>query len=180
MRYGRSVRRVRQFWTLLKPFGLPARLRAAVLVYPAGPGRPHRRESSAEKRRSASFGRRLTAWCNWVAFPFLPNWQPGEALAVQQSEALRKMLLGRRVRCALVVLVRFAEQLYRLRPGKASAAGRSKGPSPLKPAKSMRHWRIASASGSSNGNWKIFRFATWRSETYNRIAKSLNEKRARA
>ena len=43
-------------------------------------------------------------------FRLPPNWQPGEALAVQQSEALRKMLLAV-VSDVRLVLVRIAEQL---------------------------------------------------------------------
>ena len=45
------------------------------------------------------------------------NWSPGESLAVKQSEALRKMLLAV-VSDVRLVLVRIAEQLYRLRRAK--------------------------------------------------------------
>jgi len=50
-------------------------------------------------------------------FSLPPDWQPGEALAVQQSEALRKMLLAV-VSDVRLVLARIAEQLHRLRGAK--------------------------------------------------------------
>ena len=50
-------------------------------------------------------------------FSLPEHWQPGEALAVQQSEALRKMLLAV-VSDVRLVLVRIADQLYRLRQAK--------------------------------------------------------------
>ena len=50
-------------------------------------------------------------------FSLPPGWQPGEALAVSQSEALRKMLLAV-VADARLVVIRIAEQLHRLRRAK--------------------------------------------------------------
>ena len=53
-------------------------------------------------------------------FSLPDDWRPGEALAVKQSEALRKMLLAI-VSDVRLVLVRIAEQLYRLRQAKKSS-----------------------------------------------------------
>jgi GTP pyrophosphokinase len=52
-------------------------------------------------------------------FELPPDWHPGEALAVQQSDALRRMLLAV-VSDVRLVLARIAEQLYRLRAAKAA------------------------------------------------------------
>ncbi|MGB5346553.1 MAG: bifunctional (p)ppGpp synthetase/guanosine-3',5'-bis(diphosphate) 3'-pyrophosphohydrolase [Woeseia sp.] len=54
-------------------------------------------------------------------FELPADWRPGEALATSQSDALRKMLLAI-VSDVRLVLVRIAEQLYRLRTAKQASA----------------------------------------------------------
>jgi len=103
------------------------------------------------------------------------NWQPGEALAVQQSEALRKMLLAV-VSDVRLVLVRIADQLYRLREAKDA-------PGELKEALALEAREIYAPLANRLGVWQLkweledlaFRYAE--SDTYAEIAHALKEKR---
>src|SRR5210317_1097964 len=103
------------------------------------------------------------------------NWQPGEALAVQQSEALRKMLLAV-VSDVRLVLVRIADQLYRLREAKHA-------PDVLKEALALETREIYAPLANRLGVWQLkweledlaFRYAE--PETYAEIAHALKEKR---
>lgn len=104
------------------------------------------------------------------------DWKPGEALAVQQSDALRKMLLAV-VSDVRLVLVRIAEQLYRLRCAK-------KAPKEEQQALAIETREIYAPLASRLGVWQLkweledlsFRYLD--PETYKQIAKTLNEKRA--
>ena len=102
---------------ILAPFELPPSLRAAVLAYPfvrqygSGPLEALDAETLALAEGLAQLGR----------FELPQDWQPGEALATRQSEALRKMLLAV-VSDVRLVLVRIAEQLFRLRAAKGADA----------------------------------------------------------
>lgn len=108
-------------------------------------------------------------------FSLPPNWQPGEALAVQQSEALRKMLLAV-VSDVRLVLVRIAEQLYRLRCAKKALKEEQQ-------ALAIESREIYAPLASRLGVWQLkweledlaFRFLE--PNTYRQMAKTLNEKR---
>jgi len=108
-------------------------------------------------------------------FRLPPNWKPGEALAVQQSEALRKMLLAV-VSDVRLVLVRIAEQLYRLRLAK-------KAPTEEQEALAIETREIYAALASRLGVWRLkweledLAFRYLEPDTYKQIAKTLNEKR---
>ncbi len=108
-------------------------------------------------------------------FRLPPNWQPGEALAVQQSEALRKMLLAV-VSDVRLVLVRIAEQLYRLRLAK-------KAPTDEQQALAIETREIYAALANRLGVWRLkweledLAFRYLEPDTYKQIAKTLNEKR---
>ena len=108
-------------------------------------------------------------------FRLPPNWQPGEALAVQQSEALRKMLLAV-VSDVRLVLVRIAEQLYRLRLAK-------KAPADEQQALAIETREIYAALANRLGVWRLkweledLAFRYLEPDTYKQIAKTLNEKR---
>jgi GTP pyrophosphokinase len=108
-------------------------------------------------------------------FRLPPNWQPGEALAVQQSEALRKMVLAV-VSDVRLVLVRIAEQLYRLRLAKTA-------PTEEQQALAIETREIYAALASRLGVWRLkweledLAFRYLEPETYKQIAKTLNEKR---
>ena len=103
------------------------------------------------------------------------DWRPGEALAVQQSEALRKMLLAV-VSDVRLVLVRIAEQLHRLRTAKQA-------PASTQQAIAVETREIYAALASRLGVWQLkweledlaFRYLD--PDTYQSLAKALNEKR---
>ncbi|MDX1506782.1 MAG: bifunctional (p)ppGpp synthetase/guanosine-3',5'-bis(diphosphate) 3'-pyrophosphohydrolase [Woeseiaceae bacterium] len=108
-------------------------------------------------------------------FELPADWQPGEALAVQQSDALRKMLLAV-VADVRLVLVRIAEQLYRLRQAKRAPRQRQQ-------ALALETREIYAALANRLGVWQLkweledlaFRFLE--PEQYAAIAKALKEKR---
>jgi len=108
-------------------------------------------------------------------FSLPPDWQPGEALAVQQSEALRKMLLAV-VSDVRLVLVRIAEQLHRMRSAKTASAAE-------KQALSTETREIYAALANRLGVWQLkweledLAFRYMEAETYAQIAGALKEKR---
>ncbi|MEO1202002.1 MAG: HD domain-containing protein, partial [Pseudomonadota bacterium] len=108
-------------------------------------------------------------------FTLPPDWSPGEALAVEQSEALRKMLLAV-VSDVRLVLARIAEQLFRLREAKALPAARQQ-------ALAVEAREVYAALASRLGVWQLkweledlaFRYLD--PDTYASIARALKEKR---
>ena len=108
-------------------------------------------------------------------FTLPADWQPGEALAVEQSEALRKMLLAI-VADARLVLIRVAEQLYRLRRAKKSPRQEQKA---LAIETREIYAALANRLGVGQLKWELedlsLRYLD--PETYKSIAKSLKEKR---
>ena len=108
-------------------------------------------------------------------FELPTDWQPGEALAVQQSEALRKMLLAI-VADVRLVLVRIAEQLFRLRQAKHA-------PRREQQALALETREIYAALANRLGVWQLkweledlaFRFLE--PDEYASIASALKEKR---
>ena len=108
-------------------------------------------------------------------FTLPPDWQPGEALAVQQSEALRKMLLAV-VSDARLVLVRIAEQLYRLRLAKSADAAEQRS---LAVETQEIYAPLANRLGVWQFKWELedLAFRYLEPDTYRHIAKTLKEKR---
>ena len=108
-------------------------------------------------------------------FELPEDWEPGEALAVQQSEALRKMLLAV-VSDVRLVLVRIAEQLYRLRQAKRASRR-------VQRTLAIETREIYAALANRLGVWQLkweledMAFRYLEPDTYASIAKSLNEKR---
>jgi GTP pyrophosphokinase len=108
-------------------------------------------------------------------FSLPADWRPGEALAVQQSEALRKMLLAV-VSDVRLVLARIAEQLHRLRLAKNATTAD-------KQALAVETREIYAALASRLGVWQLkweledFAFRYAEPDTYAGIAKALKEKR---
>src|SRR5210317_1196118 len=98
---------------ILEPLVMPNPIIAAVHAYPL-----FRDEllniNSIENRDIKSISRFILGLKQLDEFSLPRHWQPGEALAVQQSEALRKMLLAV-VSDVRLVLVRIVDQLLRLR-----------------------------------------------------------------
>ncbi len=108
-------------------------------------------------------------------FALPPDWQPGEALATPQSEALRKMLLAV-VSDVRLVLARIAEQLYRLRRAKSA-------PDAERRALAVETREIYATLANRLGVWQLkweledLAFRYLEPETYASIAASLQEKR---
>ena len=100
---------------------------------------------------------------------------PGEALAKQQSEALRKMLLAI-VSDVRLVLVRIAQQLHRLRGAKQAVAEERR-------RLAVETLEIFAALANRLGVWQLkweledLAFRYLKPDRYRRIAKLLNEKR---
>ncbi|MEM1175209.1 MAG: bifunctional (p)ppGpp synthetase/guanosine-3',5'-bis(diphosphate) 3'-pyrophosphohydrolase [Pseudomonadota bacterium] len=109
-------------------------------------------------------------------FTLPTNWKPGESLAVQQSEALRKMLLAS-VSDVRLILVRIAEQLHRMRAVKTAEPSEQQ-----RVATETRE--IYAALANRLGVWQLkweledLAFRYLEPEAYKNIATSLNEKRA--
>lgn len=102
---------------ILEPFDIAPTLAAAVLLYPWLRDRPGATPAGVDAETAAL----ADGLVQLGSFELPVDWQPGEALATRQSEALRKMLLAV-VSDVRLVLVRIAEQLYRLRQAKGAPA----------------------------------------------------------
>ncbi|HKJ20403.1 MAG TPA: bifunctional (p)ppGpp synthetase/guanosine-3',5'-bis(diphosphate) 3'-pyrophosphohydrolase [Woeseiaceae bacterium] len=159
---------------ILEPLVLPNPIIAAVHAYPL-----FRDEflniNSLQNNQLNGISRFIIGLKQLDEFSLPRNWQPGEALAVQQSEALRKMLLAV-VSDVRLVLVRIADQLYRLREAKDA-------PDELKEALALETREIYAPLANRLGVWQLkweledlaFRYAE--PETYAEIAHALKEKR---
>lgn len=160
---------------ILEPLALPREIVAAVLLYPL-----FRESLITEKELKnndlSSVSRFIIGLEQLNQFSLPDNWHPGEALAVQQSEALRKMLLAV-VSDVRLVLVRIAEQLHRLREARTASQLVQRG-------LAVETREIYAALASRLGVWQLkweledyaFRYSD--PETYASIAKALKEKRA--
>jgi GTP pyrophosphokinase len=108
-------------------------------------------------------------------FTLPSEWSPGEALATQQSDALRKMLLAV-VSDVRLVLARIAEQLYRLRHAKSA-------PPEQQQRLAVETREIYAALASRLGVWQLkweledLAFRYLEPDTYASIAALLHEKR---
>jgi len=159
---------------IVAPLGLPSRIRAAVLAYPL-----YRDGILSDKSLNNNILKDISRYIIGLRqldqFSLPDHWQPGEALAVQQSDALRKMLLAV-VSDVRLVLVRIADQLYRLREAKkASPAERQ--------ALAIEAREIYAPLASRLGVWQLkweledLAFRYLEPETYGDIAHALREKR---
>lgn len=164
----------RRIAEIVAPLGLPESLLAAVLVYPL-----YRdgfvNAKSLQNNNLNDISRFVIGLEQLNQFSLPEHWQPGEALAVQQSEALRKMLLAV-VSDVRLVLVRIAEQLYRLRAAK-------KAPREVQHALALETREIYAALANRLGVWQLkweledLAFRYLEPETYLEIARTLKEKR---
>jgi len=161
--------------SIVASLDLPSDLVAAVRLYPLA------RENIIddkflENNELLDLSRIVRDLVQLGRFSLPPDWQPGEALAVQQSEALRKMLLSI-VADVRLVLVRIAEQLYRLRRAKSASREAQR-------VLAIETREIYAALANRLGVWQLkweledlaFRFLE--PDTYMEIARALNEKRA--
>ena len=164
----------RDIANIVKSLELPANLNAAAAVYPLV------REKILDinlinNSELSDLSRIILGLVQLGQFSLPEDWRPGEALAVKQSEALRKMLLAI-VSDVRLVLVRIAEQLYRLREAKTSSRDTQK-----KLAVETReiYAALASRLGVWQFKWELedLAFRYLEPDTYKSIAKALNEKR---
>ncbi|MCH9693053.1 MAG: bifunctional (p)ppGpp synthetase/guanosine-3',5'-bis(diphosphate) 3'-pyrophosphohydrolase [Gammaproteobacteria bacterium] len=160
---------------IIEPLGLPNNIIAAVYAYPLfREGTLHNKYLNNKELKDIS--RFVIGLQQLDQFSLPKAWQPGEVLAVQQSEALRKMLLAV-VSDVRLVLVRIAEQLYRLR--EARNATRQ-----VQEALALETREIYAALANRLGVWQLkweledFAFRYLEPETYLGIARALKEKRA--
>lgn len=158
---------------IVRPLGLPETLQAAVLIYPLyRDGQCG--NADLDGTGLAGLQSFLTGLAALGQFSLPDDWQPGEALATRQSDALRKMLLAV-VSDPRLVLVRVAEQLHRLRMAKSVAATQKR----IALETREIYAPLASRLGVWQLKWELedlaFRFLD--PDIYKSIAKMLKEKR---
>jgi len=163
-----------QICAILEPLEFPAALIAAVHACPLV-----RNDivtlRDLQKTGNTELPKLVEGLVQLSRFSLPQDWQPGEALAVQQSEALRKMLLAV-VSDARLVLVRIAEQLYRLRLAKKSSRDEQR-------AIAVETQEIYAPLANRLGVWQLkweledLSLRYLEPETYKQLAKSLKEKR---
>jgi GTP pyrophosphokinase len=163
-----------QICAVLEPLGLPDTLLAAVRIFPL------RREGlvgakDLQKLEIEDLQELVQGLVQLSRFSLPPDWQPGEALAVQQSEALRKMLLAV-VSDARLVLVRIAEQLLRMRLAKRASTAEKRA---LATETQEIYAPLANRLGVWQFKWELedLAFRYLEPETYKHIAHALREKR---
>ncbi len=170
-----AIREGQAIAAIVEPLGLPDDLIAAVQLYPLV------RDDCVDDNllntsKLLPLSRIILDLIQLNHFSLPPAWQPGDALAVKQSEALRKMLLAV-VSDVRLVLVRIAEQLHRMRRAKTM-------PHDEQLAAAIETREIYAPLASRLGVWQFkweledlsFRFLD--PDKYREIANALQEKRA--
>ena len=158
---------------ILEPLGLSSPLVAAAVLYPLA--RDGLFDVAAMPPELAALRSTIEELEQLGRFTLPADWQPGEALAVSQSEALRKMLLAL-VSDARLVLVRIGQQLFRLREAKRAGTAEKR-------AIAIETREIYAALANRLGVWQLkweledLAFRYIEPETYASIAGKLNEKR---
>ncbi|MBT8104916.1 MAG: bifunctional (p)ppGpp synthetase/guanosine-3',5'-bis(diphosphate) 3'-pyrophosphohydrolase [Woeseiaceae bacterium] len=159
---------------IVAPLGLPDEIVAAVRVYPLFRGGILDADSLKNKALEG-VSRLIIGLGQLDEFDLPAHWRPGEALAVRQSEALRKMLLAI-VSDVRLVLVRIADQLYRLRRAKDA-------PDKEREALAVETREIYAPLANRLGVWQLkweledLAFRYLEPDTYADIASALKEKR---
>ena len=164
----------RDIAAIVESLGLPDDVVAAVHVYPLVRD-GFLDDNDIQNSKIASLSRIIGGLLRLGRFSLPADWRPGEALAVQQSEALRKMLLAV-VSDVRLVLARIAEQLHRMREAKSATIADQH-------ALAVETREIYAALASRLGVWQLkweledlaFRYSE--PDTYAGIAKALKEKR---
>jgi GTP pyrophosphokinase len=169
-----SIDEGREISAIVESLGLPEELVAATLLYPLA--RDEALDTkSLKNNRISNISQVITDLVQLGRFSLPAGWKPGEALAARQSEALRKMLLAV-VSDARLVLVRIAEQLYRLRQAKDAAPDEQR-------ALALETREIYAALANRLGVWQLkweledLSFRYLEPDTYTQIATALREKR---
>ncbi len=170
----RAIHEGEQIAAIIEPLRLPADIVAAVHAYPLFREKLLKLKDF-ENNELSGISRFVIGLDQLNQFSLPDNWQPGEALAVQQSEALRKMLLAV-VSDVRLVLVRIAEQLFRLREARKS-------PRTIQQSLAIETREIYAALANRLGVWQLkweledYAFRYVDPDTYLGIAKALKEKR---
>jgi GTP pyrophosphokinase len=159
---------------IVAPLSLPEEILAAVHVYPA-----FRDDlvslKTLDNNKLSNISRYILGMQQLDQFALPRHWQPGDALATKQSEALRKMLLAV-VSDVRLVLVRIADQLYRLRSAKDASVE-------MRDALARETREIYAPLANRLGIWQLkweledLAFRYLEPETYAQIARTLKEKR---
>lgn len=158
---------------ILAPFEISGPLLAAVILYPL------LRDLNTAPNTDEIDPQALALADGLVhlsRFSLPTDWKPGAALATPQSEALRKMLLAM-VSDARLVLVRIAEQLYRLRMAKDVDIAEQQ-------RLALETREIYAPLASRLGIWQLkweledLAFRYLEPDTYREIAKGLRERRS--
>ena len=159
---------------LVEQLGLAPDLVAAALLYPAVRDRILE-EKLSENKDLEGISRTIRDLVQLGQFAFAEDWLPGERLAAEQSEMLRKMLLAI-VSDVRLVLVRLAEQLCRLRDARRA-------PKAVQRRLAVETRELYAPLANRLGVWQLkweledYAFRYLEPETYRFIARALNEKR---
>ena len=163
-----------QIAAIIEPLGLPAKIVAAVHIHSLF-RKKILSSNHLKNKELKNLSRYVIGLEQLNQFSLPDNWQPGESLAVQQSEALRKMLLAV-VSDVRLVLVRIAEQLYRLREAR-------KAPQAVQQSLALETREIYAPLANRLGVWQLkweledYAFRYDDPDAYLGIAKALKEKR---
>ncbi len=163
-----------QIAAIIEPLGLPAKIVAAVHIHSLF-RKKILSSNHLKNKELKNLSRYVIGLEQLNQFSLPDNWQPGESLAVQQSEALRKMLLAV-VSDVRLVLVRIAEQLYRLREAR-------KAPQAVQQSLALETREIYAPLANRLGVWQLkweledYAFRYDNPDAYLGIAKALKEKR---
>ena len=169
-----AIEEGRAIASIVESLGMSPELCAAVRMYPLV--RDEKLEiEKFENHNLESINKVISDLIQLGRFVLPPGWRPGEVLAVKQSEALRKMLLAV-VSDVRLVLVRIAEQLYRLREARNATVEERR-------SIAIETQEIYAALASRLGVWQLkweledlaFRYLD--PDTYQSIAEALKEKR---
>ncbi len=159
---------------IVAALGLPPKIVASAHAYPAF--REGFLDTKAlQNKELEGISRHILGLQQLDQFSLPRQWEPGQALAVQQSEALRKMLLAV-VSDVRLVLVRIASQLHRLRWAKNA-------PRAMQQALALETREVYAPLANRLGVWQLkweledLAFRYIESETYAKIAGALREKR---
>ena len=164
----------REIANIVASLGLPPKLVAAALVYPLV------REglldiNKLDNNELSDLSKTIIDLVQLGRFSLSADWKPGEALATLQSEALRKMLLAV-VSDVRIVLVRIAEQLYKVRQARTAPPAEQK-------SLAIETREIYAALANRLGVWQLkweledYAFRFLEPETYRSIATALKETR---
>jgi GTP pyrophosphokinase len=170
-----TIKEGREIAAVVATLGMSQDVIAAAHVYPLVRD-DFVQKNTLENNELKDISRLVIALLQLRRFSLPPDWRPGDALAVRQSEALRKMLLAV-VSDVRLVLVRIAEQLYRLRQAKTMSASEQQ-------AIAVETLEVYAALANRLGVWQLkweledLAFRYLEAATYKAIAKALNEKRA--